>query len=223
MSLEPAALARVACFAELSAPTLQMVADVTQSRRYEAGAEIVAHQGTDNDFYIILAGTVRVSIVANTGRALTYQVLPQGEVFGEVAAIDQGQRTAGVHAETEAVIGHIEAREFTTLLSSSNEFALVILNRLARLNRRLIERIFEYHAYDVRGRVYAEILREMDADGSYAITDRDMASRVGTTRENVSRIIRKLHTQGILHRYRQATKVLQRDALIDLLSESEFS
>lgn len=95
MSLEPAALARVACFADLSAATLKMVADVTQSRRYDVGAEIVTHQGIDNDFYIILAGSVRVSMVANTGRALTYQVLPQGEVFRNYVA--NAQRLEFLH------------------------------------------------------------------------------------------------------------------------------
>lgn len=222
MVLEAAALSRVNSLSGLSKATLARLGEVTVSRRYDAGAGIVAHQSSDHHFFMILAGTVRVSLVANTGRPLTYQLLPAGEVFGEISAIDSLERTASVSAESECVIGQIEQTDFLQLLRACDDFAFVILQRLARLNRRLIERVYEYHAYDVRGRIYAEILRASADSTTYTITDKDMASRVGTTRENVSRIVRDLHNRKILHRQRHQTEVLDRAALTELLSLSEF-
>ena len=92
------------------------------------------------------------------------------------------------------------------------------------MNRWLIERLFEYHTYDVRGRVYLELLRltEANADAPITITDRDMASRVGTTRENVSRIHGKLRDAGLIIRDKSRLTVADRPGLEALLSDCEF-
>jgi hypothetical protein len=95
---------------------------------------------------------------------------------------------------------------------------------LAGLSRWLTEKVFEYHAYNVKGRIYSELLRlchEQD-DPDLSVTDRDMASRVGTTRENVTRIYRELKDNGIVSRRPAAIRILDTERLKTLLSESEF-
>jgi CRP-like cAMP-binding protein len=217
-------LARVASLAELPEPVLKQVAGVMKTHRYDKGTTVVRHNDASREVYLIISGAVRVSLVGSTGRSLTYQILPPGEMFGEVSAVDGQGRSANVVAEEESVLGSLSASAFLDLARTSPEFALAILHRLARLNRRLTARLFEYHTYDVRGRVYLELLRLTadDPDGPITITDRDMASRVGTTRENVSRIHGKLRDAKLIRRDKSRLWVLDRDRLESRLPECEF-
>lgn len=219
-----AALERIDSLSELPSGVLDRLARELRAQRFEKGEAIVRYNDPGRDFFVILSGAVRVSLVGSTGRALTYQVLEAGEMFGEVAAVDGLPRTASVLAETESVVGSLSPQAFQALASSEPAFALTILRRLARLNRRLTNRLFEYHAYDVRGRVYLELLRldESAGEDGIVITDRDMASRVGTTRENVSRIHGALREQGLLARNGSRLKVLDRHRLETMLPDCEF-
>ncbi len=217
-------LAQVESLAGLPESVLRRLAGALRTHRYEKGTTVVRHNDPSRDFYIIISGAVRVSLVGSTGRSLTYQILPAGEMFGEVSAVDGQRRSANVVAEEESVLGSLSAQAFLDLAGSAPEFGLIILKRLARLNRRLTSRLFEYHSYDVRGRVYLELLRltEADVDAPVTITDRDMASRVGTTRENVSRIHGVLRDSGLIRRDKSRLWVLDRDRLQALLPDCEF-
>ncbi|MGE0623745.1 MAG: Crp/Fnr family transcriptional regulator [Pseudomonadales bacterium] len=219
-----ALLASVDSLRELPAHVLDRLARELKTQRFDKGDTIVRFNDADRDFFVILSGAVRVSLVGSTGRALTYQVLEAGEMFGEVAAVDGLPRTASVLAETEAVVGSLSPQAFQALALGEPTFALAILRRLARLNRRLTNRLFEYHAYDVRGRVYLELLRlhESAGDDGIVITDRDMASRVGTTRENVSRIHGALREQGLLERNGSKLRLLDGERLRAMLPDCEF-
>lgn len=220
----PTTLARVESLAGLPMAVLERLAGLLKTHRFDAGASVVRHNDASRDFYLIISGAVRVSLVGSTGRSLTYQILPAGEMFGEVSAVDGRRRSANVIAENESVLGSLSAPAFLDLTQTSPEFALIILQRLARLNRRLTSRLFEYHTYDVRGRVYLELLRLTEAAPAEAltITDRDMASRVGTTRENVSRIHGVLREKGLIGRDKSRLTVLDRDGLSTLLTDCEF-
>ena len=103
----PSTLARVESLRGLSTAVLDQIAQHLKPQRYERGATVVRYNDPSRDFYIIISGSVRVSLVGSTGRALTFQILPAGEMFGEVAAVDGLPRTANVLAEEESVIGSV--------------------------------------------------------------------------------------------------------------------
>lgn len=203
---------------------LAQIATEFQRVTADAGAEIIAQDDQSNDVYFMISGRVRVNIVATTGRQITYQILEPGQIFGELAALDKLPRTAGVYAEDAVVLARISAEKFEALVVKHPQFALAIMNRLAALARWLTERVFEYHAYDVKGRIYSELLRlcEQGAQLEFKITDRDMASRVGTTRENVTRIYANLKSKGVLDRRPSAIEILDVATLTRLLEECEF-
>ncbi len=196
----------------------------TRARRYDRGEAVVRVHDASRDLYRVLSGSVRVSLIASTGRSITFQVLTAGALFGEVAAIDGNPRTADVIAEEPCRIGCISAADVQLLCREHPEFAFMLLRKLAALNRRLTQKVFEYHTYDVRGRVCLELLRlwQDRPAGTLTITDRDMASRVGTTRENVSRINAELRQQGLLDRQKSEISHLDTHGVERLLADCEF-
>lgn len=218
-------LRHVESLKKLSTRTLDALAQCADSRRFRSGDAVVDHLDQSRDFYIVVSGRVRVGLIASNGRVLTYQILGSGEMFGEVAAIDGLPRTASVVAEDESVLVKIESQSFHQLFENHADFAMVITQKLVRLNRWLIEQLFEYHAFDVKGRVYAELLRltESDPTADVTITDRDLASRVGTTRENVTRIHADLKRKGLIKRRQSSLRVLDRTRFESMLKDCEFS
>ena len=209
----------------VSAELLDEVLDATFPVALARGDSAVTHLEDGRDVYFIVSGEMRVALVSPSGRPLTYQVLGAGDMFGEVAAIDHLPRSASVTADTEAMLGRMPGPRFLGLIESSTEFALLVLKRMAQLNRRLSVRLLEYHAYDVKARVCAELLRLGEARSwdTFSITDGDMASRVGTTRENVSRIHGELRKLKLIERNRSQTRVLQPEMVDAFIEGHEFS
>ncbi len=218
----------------LALPSLQTHPDLcaalsqdSSAFEFDAGVEVVGQESQGDDLFIILDGRVRVNMVASSGRQITYQILDQGEFFGELAAIDGGTRSAAVFAETDCRVAIVRQAQFQGLLNKYPDFARVLLERLVRLSRWLATRVFEYHAYDVRGRIYTELLREAQdhatAPNEIQMSDHDMASRVGTTRENVTRIYGELRKQNIIDRNNKHLKLLAPDRLQQLIDECVFN
>lgn len=212
-------------FGSLPQNVIDALTENIKAQRYGEGSTIVRHNDNQRDLYVVISGCVRVSLVAVGGRSITFQLLPAGELFGEVSAIDGLARTASVVAEEESVVGRLASQDMLALARTSSEFSFALLERMARLNRRLASKLFEYHTYDVRGRIYLELLRlvEEHSELSFTITDKDMASRVGTTRENVSRIHAKLRKDGLIERSRSSITAIDSDGIRLLLPGCEFS
>lgn len=203
------------------------VAAVARGLNISANNEILVQQHLTTELYFVLDGEVRVNMLAASGRQITYQILGAGEMFGEVSAVDGQGRSASVAAESDCRLAVVDRHDVLQLLSTTPELALIILQRFARLSRWLTNKVYEYHTFDVKGRVYSELLRLDSMHSSetdeFEISDKDMASRVGTTRENVTRIYSALRGLSLLERTHGHVRLCNRSALEQLLAEREFS
>ena len=221
--LSAAALRAVWAFENLPEPVLQSICDAASARRVPRGEVIVAFQDRDRDLYFLISGTARVSVHSASGRALTYDLLPPGELFGETSAIDGDPRSASVSAETECVVAHIPHEVFAHLVETSPPFAMAIMRRLTRLTRRTTQRVFIYNAYKVKGRIIAEYLDldERSPGDWFAVTDRDVASRIGTTRSNVANLRHEMLEEQLIEWNASKVRVLDREGLIERLAAQE--
>ncbi|MGE0862208.1 MAG: Crp/Fnr family transcriptional regulator, partial [Gammaproteobacteria bacterium] len=138
---------------------LESIAQKGVCRTYDKDERVIDAGRPPTAVFLLLSGQVRVQLLGQGQRKITYQLLNAGEMFGELACIDNGPRTADVTAETDAVVAQIPAGEFRRLLHEHAEFAQVILQRVVMLSRWLSEKVFEYHAYNLTGRICAELLR----------------------------------------------------------------
>ena len=71
---------------------------------YEPNQLIFSRGDPGRDIYLVLEGRVRLSVLTADGRELTFAHAKAGDIFGEIAALDGGERTAGATAIT-----HVEA------------------------------------------------------------------------------------------------------------------
>ena len=195
-----------------SASTINDIAAVVTRMRVPQGREFISYAAQSTDVFLILKGRARAVVTSEGGREITYDIIEEGETIGELAAIDGGARSARVLAEDEVELAKFKQRDFLTLMGQHADFAMVVARRLARSARWMSERVREFQAYNVRGRICAELLRlaKGQSNASITISDRDMASRVGTTRENVTKINAGLMTEGAV--VRNGREICVRDA-----------
>jgi CRP/FNR family transcriptional regulator, cyclic AMP receptor protein len=175
-------------------------------RNYEAGKRIISRNAADRDVYLLVAGKVRITTYSQAGRQVTFRDISAGEIFGEVAALDERPRTADVIALDATLLASMSPATFRKLLADEPQLGQRMLKRLASLVRGLSERVIDLSTLGVQNRIHAELLRLAREAGVERNTARidpapkhaDIASQVSTYREQVTRELSALAKAGIL-------------------------
>ena len=95
-------LTRVPLFAELSGSELERIAAVAIPRSFPKGVRVF-HEGDHSDAcYIVREGDLRVTREHSDGRAIALATLGPGDIFGELAMLDGGSRSASVETLSDA-------------------------------------------------------------------------------------------------------------------------
>lgn len=170
------------------------------------GQIVVGHQDEGMDVFAILEGSVRVELHSLNGKEIILADLGANELFGEYAAIDGEPRSASVSATSASLLARIPGETFRAIVLGNPDSAGWIARRLVTRIRLLTERIFELNALAVRSRLHCELLRlgiEAGVENNRATiapapTHAELASRIGTHREAVTRELQYLKQQGMV-------------------------
>jgi CRP/FNR family transcriptional regulator, cyclic AMP receptor protein len=218
-------LAGIAILARLSRETLENVQRRCSFSRYEPGETIVGYLDQTDQVFFIIAGEVRVTIYSLAGKAVSFRELGPGEVFGEYPAIDRGPRSASVEAHTSCLVATLPGAAFRDLIETQPLVALAMLPQLVTKIRTLTTRVYEFSTLAVSNRIQAELLRlaalgSKDGKGARiapAPTHAEIASRVSTHREAVTRELARLQRNGLVERDKGALVVNDLDRLTELV------
>ena len=200
------ALRRVALFDALPDDRLDRVAQACRWQSVEADQPLVLRAQDEGDVYFIVSGSVRITTYAASGRQVTFRDCGEGELFGELAAIDGGPRSADVVTLQPSVLASLAPADFRALLREEPLLAERVMLRLASLVRQLSERIIDLSTLEVPQRLQAELLRMAQATGVADNRARlepspkhaALASQISTNREQVTRELNALVRQGVL-------------------------
>jgi len=165
----------------------------------------MGHQDIATEVFLVLEGSLRVELHSMNGREIILADVGPGDIVGEFAALDDQPRSASVAATSACSLARIPGGLFKASVLSDPASAEWIARRLVGQVRQLTERVFELNALAVRSRLHCELLRlSLDvgvADNAAVIspspTHVQLASKIGTHREAVTRELSYLHEQGI--------------------------
>jgi len=177
-------------------------------RHCRRGEYVISREMPDRDVLFIVAGRVQVQAFSSAGRQVTYRDIEAGGWVGDLAAIDGRPRSADIKALTDALVAALSPDDFLDLLARHPEINRRLLLRLAGFVRDLSDRVFDLSTLGVANRVHAEVLRLAReagvADNQACIapmpTHTEIASRVSTYREQVTRELSALQRLGLLRR-----------------------
>ena len=161
-----------------------------------------------NDVFLVVEGRASVTLVSALGRETVLRSIGPDEIFGELAAIDGGARAADVVASQDCLLAVIPGARFVELLESDARVGLWLARYLCRQVRYLTGKVYELANMSVGARLLAELLRiaenHPEADGMVTIvrppTQAELAARIGTNRETVTRELSLLLQQGLIGR-----------------------
>jgi CRP/FNR family cyclic AMP-dependent transcriptional regulator len=188
----------------LPAPLIEKMAALATARTFGKNAIIVSEGDETDSLYIVLAGRAKVFVADENGREVQLNQIGPGEYFGEVT-LDGGPRSASVMALEECRCAVVKRAELSAFLERNPEFARHLVRKLAHRVRLLTESVRSLALMDVYGRV-ARLLLELaeERDGRLVVeeslTHRDIASRVGASREMISRIFSDLTDGGYVRK-----------------------
>ena len=184
------------------------MADRCHAHRYGAKQQIVSHAEQSSDVYFIVSGQVRATIYSAGGKEIAFRDLGAGDMFGDLSAIDGKPRSANVVAIADSFVISMTAKAFQEVLKTYPAVAMAALQELVDLVRGLCERVIEMSTLGVKNRIHADLLRlaqkKMKDDKTAVLSPApkhaDVASRVSTHREAVTREFNQLAQIGLLER-----------------------
>ena len=177
-----------------------------QTVRARQGQTVLMAGAMSAEVYFIVSGRVRVSVFSPLGRETILREMGNDRLFGELSAIDDQPRSATVVALEDSVLACMSGPQFRAFLSEVPAAGLWMAQQLAARVRNLTEKTFEMATLSVSSRLQNELLRlclESSVDGDRCVlrslpTHADLAARIGTHREAVTRELGLLAKEGIL-------------------------
>jgi CRP/FNR family transcriptional regulator, cyclic AMP receptor protein len=180
----------------LSAEELREIATHATPREFRARTVLMSEGDDTDSLYIILEGRVRAYVSDSGGREAVLSIMGPGEYFGEIA-FDEGPRSASVITLEPCRMLVVAREDFADFVRRSPAFATHFIHRLIGRIRTLTDNVRSLALMDAYGRVARLLL-----DGSITengvqfvpekLTQAEIASRVGCSREMVSRIFKDL-------------------------------
>lgn len=217
--MEAPDLLRLPFFRPFSAQAVAQLVPHAHWRSYEAGQTVLEAGDDAPEVYLVVQGTLRVATRSVGGHEIILNEIGPGALFGEIAAIDGAKRSAGIVALTNARLCVIAATPFIDFAVSTREAALHLMKALAALVREKDQRIFELSVLATRPRLVALLLRlarRREAGGmiiSPPPPHRELAARIGTRREVVTRTLAGLQHDGLLEPMRGGLLLPRPEAL----------
>ena len=186
-----------------------VIAEITKHARpiRFARGDTMYREGEPGDsMMIVVAGSLKVTKVTAEGKEVVLGFLTPGALTGEIAALDGRERTASVIALEPVEALAIYRRDLLPLLRNSPDAMFALLEGLcARL--RATNLLLESHTLEADARVAACLVRLGAEHGQKGktgtvidlkLTQRDLGSHLGLTRETVSRTLSAFRDEGIV-------------------------
>jgi CRP/FNR family transcriptional regulator, cyclic AMP receptor protein len=172
------------------------------TRTFPKNTVVVSEGDRTDSLYIIVSGKVKIYVSDEAGKEIVLNESGPGEYFGEMV-LDEGPRSASVMTLEPTRFLVVPKEDFKDFVVKTPEFALHLICKLIKRVRALTNDVKSLALLDVYGRV-ARMLLELavERDGTLVIenkpTQREMANRVGASREMISRILGDLASGGYI-------------------------
>jgi CRP/FNR family transcriptional regulator, cyclic AMP receptor protein len=190
-------------------------------KTFDEGSVIVDFDDASSDVYFIQSGEVRVVLHTHSGKEAIFADMKTGQYFGELAAIDGAKRSANVSALTKSEVCIVPANVFKDIIYHSPSICEKLLTLLVGRVRELNARLAEHAVFDLKHRLYAELLRMAQTrpagqPGKAIIPPpfhHVLAARIGCRREQVTRELSALTEQSLVEKTRGALILKRPEAL----------
>jgi CRP/FNR family transcriptional regulator len=202
-----AALKRTKLFEELELNTLSLLAERAVERKFQKDEVLFVAGEEARGLYVIVQGAVRAFRVSGDGREQVIHVERAGATIAELPVFDDGAYPSTAAAEEETITLFIDKHDVRRLFLKHPEISLAALKVLAGRLRRCAELVEALSLHEVGQRLARFLLTEARRSGTrtenglginLTQTNQQIAARIGSVREVVSRAFTRLQHEGLI-------------------------
>lgn len=203
-----------AAFPDFCPREAESLASRASFRSYPKNAVIVNEGDEADSVYFVVCGRVKVFLSNEQGREVVISTLGTGDYFGEMS-LEPGARSASVITLEPSRFAVVKVAEYRSFLKDHPELMLSLVGKLIRRSRALARNLKSVALLDVYGRLSQLLLEIARRDGEIWVIDQpptqqEIAGRIGSSREMISRIYRDLIAGGYLTVSRQRIEIRRR-------------
>src|SRR5262245_18183622 len=206
-------LGRTQLFGQLAQSDQALIVRELRGARFQAGQAIFSRGESGTDIYLVVEGRVRLSVMTADGRTESFRHACQGDIFGEVAALDRGPRTADAMALTRLVAKTLSGGALDNLIRTNARVARAMIEYLCRRLRGTSEQVESIALHSLEARLARLLLSavkpNLDEEAhagfilDFGISQSELALLIGGSRQKVNAALARLEAAGAISRQRR--------------------
>jgi CRP-like cAMP-binding protein len=191
-------------------------------RRLRAGASLFTEGSRSETVVVVISGRVKVFTSAEDGAEVVLAVRGPGALLGEFAAIDQQPHSASIRSLEPVEVLTVGLREFTAFLQEHPRTMWLLMRSLINRLRDADRKRIEFGVHDTLNRLAHRLVELVDRFGeptesgimiTLPLTQDELASWVGASREAVTKALRTLRDRGYVRTRRRMITVVDIEGL----------
>lgn len=215
--IEITTIREIGCFADLPEHICTALAERAVMITRPSGSVLFLEGDPAPGMYVVLSGRIKLSRSAASGREQVIHVATAGQHFNSVPVFDNRPCPADAETLTEARLVLFPQASLRALMLQHPELSMSLLAELGGYLRRLVHLVDTLALHTVQGRLARLLLEQAEAaergEPIVALTQAEMAARLGTVREMVSRTLKTFESLELIRIERGAIKILNRTGL----------
>jgi CRP/FNR family transcriptional regulator, cyclic AMP receptor protein len=210
-------LGRTELFATLDEPTRRRIACGATQTTFAKGRTIFVQDEPGDRMFVLASGAVKLVVRSRHGEIVELARHWPPAVFGQLALLDGGPRSASAEAIERSLLLGIARDQLIDLLQSNNRLVDGLLRSLGQLVRRANRQTTDLVFLDLQGRVARKLLELADTGGGALhhrhFTQTELAHMVGGARQTVNLALRTLEERGLIRVSPGSIEILELDEL----------
>lgn len=203
------ALRQTVLFGALSGGDLDHVVAMTKLVHVPPQTRLFLKGDPGDRLYIVISGVVRIGTVSPDGQEITLNLMNAGQMFGEIAVLDGGDRTADAFTVDEVALLVIERRDLLAFLTHSPGACIQMLAGCTERLRWISELLEDACFLQLPARLAKRLLLLAQTFGQpcekgvkigIRLSQRDLASHMNVTRESINKVIKGWEQDGVIAR-----------------------
>jgi CRP/FNR family transcriptional regulator, cyclic AMP receptor protein len=189
---------------KLSPSEIEALVTYSRVERYPTGEEIYAKGSPGHSMMAVLSGTAKMSCVSAEGKEIVLNIINAGEIFGEIAVLDGGERSADAVAMTDCELLVMNRRTLIPFLENHADICLMLIKILCQRLRRTSEQVEDVLFRHLESRIAKALLQLAGRTGSGGrvldlhLSQRELGNIVGSSRESINKQLQIWQRAGLI-------------------------
>lgn len=220
MTVEIEMIRSMAYFSGVDTAVLESIRDLFREVSYQKGDHFLSEGDSTDSLYFIVSGLIKVYKTSPDGKEQVLHIAPPGDSLNDVSLYDGGPNAAGMVALTPVVLYSINKPDIIGVLRDNPHIMMNVITSLAKRIRRdsnLLEDLSSSQVLVRLAKLFLGRYGGEEISTGLNLTQKDMASLVGSSREMVNRSLRTIEEMGGIRLSRRKVIVLDKSVLQQII------